>query len=479
MEIELTSSRDDGTWTWRAAGAREPRGIIAGKVLSPGAHVGDVLRVEAEFELEGISILAVLQPRERPKDPSRIELAAQPVPAGSVTTSLVSKTEGRTRDRAPRDRSGALPASRARRGERPTTKRSSPATQRARTQTRRAPRETPSSPEAPRPVRKAPPTREPRRTRPPRFLPGTAHRDTLLATLLPEQRPIAEQLAIGGLPAVRRALAEQRSKTQATGQPHVTGDAIVELAEQLLPAVREATWLDRAEAAKASLETISLRDLRATVTSGAPRDDAGRELLATLRAAFHARLAKLRTTWESDIARAVEEGRVLHALHLSARPPEPSTRFPAALVQSLAASAGAALNAELSPERWIELLDAAATSPIRRSIKPTAIPADPSGELHKAATVLAGRIPSLARLLGLRMPPPPRPVAHLLRHAKTADLDAAKTQSVAKGDKAPSEHGHAIEGMLAETNGFHDLSEALDSKDTVIDEPLLEAVDEV
>ena len=30
IEIELTSARDDGSWTWRAAGAREPRGVRRG-----------------------------------------------------------------------------------------------------------------------------------------------------------------------------------------------------------------------------------------------------------------------------------------------------------------------------------------------------------------------------------------------------------------------------------------------------------------
>ena len=30
IEIELTSSRDDGSWTWRAAGAKAPKGTVAG-----------------------------------------------------------------------------------------------------------------------------------------------------------------------------------------------------------------------------------------------------------------------------------------------------------------------------------------------------------------------------------------------------------------------------------------------------------------
>ena len=55
IEIELTSARPDGTWTWRAAGAREPKGVLEGGLLYEGASVGDVLRAEAEFEIEGRS----------------------------------------------------------------------------------------------------------------------------------------------------------------------------------------------------------------------------------------------------------------------------------------------------------------------------------------------------------------------------------------------------------------------------------------
>jgi hypothetical protein len=48
LEIELTSARGDGTWTWRAAGARQPKGELDGSLLAAGAKVGDVVRVEAE-----------------------------------------------------------------------------------------------------------------------------------------------------------------------------------------------------------------------------------------------------------------------------------------------------------------------------------------------------------------------------------------------------------------------------------------------
>ena len=56
IEVELTSRRDDGTWTWRAAGARQPKGELEGRLLPSGAKVGDVVRAEADFDVEGITV---------------------------------------------------------------------------------------------------------------------------------------------------------------------------------------------------------------------------------------------------------------------------------------------------------------------------------------------------------------------------------------------------------------------------------------
>ena len=248
-----------------------------------------------------------------------------------------------------------------------------------------------------------------RRT-PPRFEPGTAHREVLLAGLAPEQRPIAERLAAGGIPAVRRAIAEERERARAEGRPEVSGEAILALAEQLAASVKQAIWLDRAEAAVAQIEQISLRDLRTTVAAAAPRDEAARELDRKLREELDRRVKKLRSTWEEQISHALEEGRVLQALRFSAQPPEPTARFPAGLVERLAASAGAAMTASTPHERWLALLDAAAASPIRRQIHPEGLPEDPSGEVVRRARLAAGSIPALAPMIGLPMPPPPKPI---------------------------------------------------------------------
>jgi len=232
----------------------------------------------------------------------------------------------------------------------------------------------------------------------------------LIASLAPEQRPIAERLAAGGIPAVRRAVAEERERARSEGRPEASGEAILALAEQLAPSVKQAMWLDRAEAALAQLDRISLRDLRTTVVAAVPRDDAARELDRKLREELDRRVTKLRTNWEEQITHALEEGRVLQALRLSAQPPEPTARFPAGLVERLATSASAAMTSSTPTERWLAILDAAVASPIRRQIHPEGLPDDPSGEVLRRAKVAAGSLPALAPLLGLSMPPPPKPV---------------------------------------------------------------------
>lgn len=230
--------------------------------------------------------------------------------------------------------------------------------------------------------------------------------------LAPEQRPIAERLAAaaGSLPALRKAIADEQAKAKLEGRPFDGGEQILAIAEQLHPDVKAALWMDRAEAAVQHVDELSLRDLRAIVVAGAPRTDEGRELERALREALDRRVSKLRSDWEEHLTQALGEGRVLQALRLSARPPEPTARFPAGLVEGLAAQTSAAMNAETSPDRWLALLGAAELSPVKRQIRPAGIPEDPSGELHRKAAEAAGRIPALAGLLGMAMPPPPQPL---------------------------------------------------------------------
>ena len=81
IEIELTSARDDATFTWRAAGARQPKGEVAATTLPEGASVGDTFRVEIESGLDGHEILGVIAERAPRKEPERLELITPTTPS--------------------------------------------------------------------------------------------------------------------------------------------------------------------------------------------------------------------------------------------------------------------------------------------------------------------------------------------------------------------------------------------------------------
>lgn len=61
ISIELTSDKGDGTWTWRAAGAREPKGIVAATLLPQGAKVNSVFTAEIEMDLGELNVLSVAE----------------------------------------------------------------------------------------------------------------------------------------------------------------------------------------------------------------------------------------------------------------------------------------------------------------------------------------------------------------------------------------------------------------------------------
>lgn len=237
----------------------------------------------------------------------------------------------------------------------------------------------------------------------------------MLESLSPEQRPVAEQVLRGGIPAVRRAIEEQNKAAKDAGQPEIKPGPLVALAEELLPKLKTAEWRDRAEAAMTDVDEIGLRDLRSVVSGAdaAARDDETRTLAASLRGALDRRVKKQQDDWIGEIGSALDDNRLVRALRVASRPPDPSMRFPSELAQRLAAAASEAMAADTPPERWAALLEAVAASPVRTTVKPAALPANPGEPLLQAARQQAGRIPALTTLLGISMPPPPGPVRRI------------------------------------------------------------------
>ncbi len=395
IEIQLTSRTGDDQWTWRAAGAREPRGLVPATLVPDGTEVGAVVKADVEFSLDGIEVLSISAPvAAAPKPPKGevIEILGSGRQEAGVSWTLAPKAKRSRRDgegRGGRDgRDGGRRDSRPGRPGGADDRRGGA----GRGRDARGGSSRPGG------------GREGRPQGPPQ---STEHRNALLAALEPAQLPIAEQLLRGGIPAVRQAIDTQSREARAAGQPPVAGEAILTIAEQLLPLTTLAAWKDRAAGALSAGKETRLRDLRAVVTASrsVSLDEEGRQMAKTLRESLDGRVKALGEEWVGRMTTALDEGRLVDALRTSARPPEPSTRCPSDVATRLAESASAALTPETDPREWMAILDAVCDSPVRRNVKPVGIP--PENDTEAAARNAAGLVPALAKLLGLRIPPPP------------------------------------------------------------------------
>ncbi len=103
IEVELTSTKPDGTWTWRAAGARQPKGELDGTLLYDGATVGDIVKADADFDIEGINVIAVQAPKgKRSPKPELLEIIGPPRKEELVTQTLAPRGKGERRPREDR-----------------------------------------------------------------------------------------------------------------------------------------------------------------------------------------------------------------------------------------------------------------------------------------------------------------------------------------------------------------------------------------
>ena len=414
IEIELTSARTDGTWTWRAAGAQKPKGVLDGSILPSGAAVGAVLKAEAENDLDGLTILSVIAGKEKSSKGNVLELIPNDKPFEAVTQQLARRERGERGDRGDRGDRRDRPPRRndGDRRDRPSGPRSDSAPRSDRPGPPRgegAPRgdrgPRPDRPTGPRPERKprfqAPPE-VPQRPKAKRLKPGRTHRNAVLADLPEAQRAVAERAIQGGIPAVRQAVNEQNLRLRAEGREEIPAAGLLSMAEQLLPKLRVAEWLDRADAAVADLEELDLRDLRSVVAAGedpiVSRDESTREVANRLKEALVAKQEKELALWYADIEAAIEVGRAVRALKLSSQPPKAGVRFPSELATRLAATAVANLTTDALPDRWIAVLEASAFSPVRQLVAPPAKPQQESDELLSTVKRLGPLLPQIAAL---------------------------------------------------------------------------------
>lgn len=456
IEIELTSQRDDGTWTWRAARARRPKGEVSGDLVPDAAAVGSVLKAEVDGGLDGLEILALFAPRARPEPSGRLELiggGAGPL----VTTALVSGSRRNSRTDRGAQREGAAPSRERRRaGDQGDRRRDRDPRDRRDSGTRRRdgdseggrpdgpgrkPRRTDRAERGSRDGHDSGPDRtrgretgregrrsddrrpegKPRSKNGKRSAPASrprtsglkakrVHRQAAVAALPEEQRPLAREVLRGGVPGARRSIERMNAKAAQASLPQIKSEPVLALAEQLAPVLKAAEWHDRADAALAGIAKIDLRDIRSVIATAdrAARDDETRALAESLRAGLTQRLEVDHRKWLDELAGTISEGRTVRALRISSRPPKPGSPLPPDMAERLAGMAAADLNPTANQQRWATVVDSIALSPVRTQVIPAGIPTKPSDDLLAAIRRLADRVPQIAGLFGIQ-PQPARP----------------------------------------------------------------------
>ncbi|MEY3656430.1 MAG: hypothetical protein RL114_788 [Actinomycetota bacterium] len=460
IEIELTSKREDGTWTWRAAGALQPKGVVADSVVPSGAAVKDVVRAEVESDLDGTRVLSITAPKQKAARTGLLEILPSDKPFEAVTQQL-RKKGGRDGDkrRGPR-RDGDKP-----RGERRDGDKRREGGEGRGDRPRRPFFETP--PELP------------QRPKPKRIKPRRVNVDAVLAELPEAQRAIAEKVLLGGVPAVRAAVEEQNKKAVAEGREKVPADGIVQIAEQLLPRLRVAEWRDRALSAETIIEDIDLRDLRSIVVSAEQLvaiDEPTRALVAKMKSALPVRQETEIRNWLDDIATATKVGRVVRALRLSSQPPKAGVPFPPALATELVDATVASMTVDAPSERWITLLEAAAFSPVHGKVLPPAVPTVVSEDLLKTITRLGPLMPQLAALFGVMVDPkarPPRPLQQPRGDKNPKKRAADVNKSAEAKDPRGPKPGAAPKAPAAETAPATDSAPVVEAP--VAEAPVVEA----
>jgi len=353
ISIELTSNRGDGSWTWRAAGAREPKGIVADELLPEGAEVNSVFTAEIETGLGVANILSVVKDADqRSSRPAAetIEVIGTKRPEPDVLTSYKGNARGHSEKSS-----------------------------------RRQQRQSKNSAKA----------QNQRRWQ--KLTPGKQHQNAWLSSLPPEQAVVAERLLEGGMQAVKDALAKQNSEA---GQPASSHKPLLELAETLLDEYRAALWQDQIDAVLRDFNKLSLGDIRMVVAASetAAKSTEARAKADEAKQKLGQRVDVEHTQWLADLATHLAEGRLVRALKLSGSPPRTGVPLPEDLAKWLADAATDDLTPDTPSERWDLVLQALAFSPVRRLVRPTQLPSQGTAQLSRTVRKLGQRFPHIAEL---------------------------------------------------------------------------------
>ena len=507
LDIELTSQRSDDTWTWRAAGARQPKGEVSSGLLPESAAVGALLRAEVDAGLDGMEIVSVIPIRQRDEPADRLELIGRSS-APLVTTKLVSGARrrdsggsGDARRGGRQDESGRPGARRRPRGGRDDDAREGRADRaerrergrgkqrdRADATARRRHRdgeEAGAQRRGARPNDRRPDSRKatgrddrrtgrrdrssgevrrkgPLRPKAPSLNAKNVHRDAFLKTLPDEQRAMAREVLRGGIPGLRSTIKRMNGKATAASLPNIPAAPIVTLAESMAPALKAAEWHDRAEAAIEDMDKVDLREIRSVIAAAdrSARTSETRALADRLRDGFAARLEEDHRKWLEELAVTVRDGRVIRALRLSSHPPKAGAPLPVDMAERLSDMTATGLSSDTGQQRWANVIDSLAFSPVRSRVIPVSVPDKPGAELLDVVRRHADKLPQIAELFGLpsvskrrdrptespsppTSPPPHTPAVSTAQAEETRPAGQAETQY---GDPEPAAQAATADG---------------------------------
>lgn len=393
LEIELTSDRTDGQWTWRAAGAKKPKGLVDAKLLPKKVQVGDVLRVEANASLDGLEIISVLPTRlQKPKD-EILQLIGSTQEESLVTSKLATKTRS-TKSKIQK-RSEHSDTSKRDDAKDETQKKkhrkdaSSKQLDKGKSKNRNLSQKRASSK-----------TKTSKRHR---LRPDNKHRLAALETIPKIQQELATEVMRRGVAGVRESIARMNALAKDEGIPQVNSAPLVALAEQLAPIMKAAEWRDRAEAVYANLDTVDLKDLRTVVVAAdsAARDEESKALAKKIHQGLTARVEREHRAWLNEIVNHLTDGRTVLALARSSRPPKAGSPLPIDVSERLTKAAAASLTSDTAPKRWATVLEALAYSPVRSLVTPQSRIEKPSEELLATIKRLSPKLPQIASLFGI------------------------------------------------------------------------------
>ena len=376
IDVEITSQREDGDWTWRAVGAREPKGTVDASLLPTNSIVGSKFLVETEYFLDGIVVTKVFDKKQSSEKTETLEILGSGKQTDLVTTQLAKSKKSK------RPSKESFSNSRTNNREK---KRGSSEKDKPSAKTARKPRkQNKNVSDTPFPKSK-------------RLKAKRHHRNEALKNLPNETKRIAEILLQKGLPGLRESIDVQNKTAKKAGEPEIPEDILLKLAEQIYPNLRTAEWLDRADGALRGMETIDLRDIRSVIVASdnVQKNNEVKSLAEKLKEGFNKRVETDQQNWLKEVISTLKEGRVVRALRLSSRPPKAGFPLPEDLLNSLTEATNAALAADVTQSRWGTIAEAAAFSPIHDRVVPEGVPENPSEELTKIIRRISSKAPSI------------------------------------------------------------------------------------